>query len=404
MSPPSSRDTLQQLRQHMAQLYGLPVQVGLLAALLYACQQVYGQRAQVLLQWVGLRLEAGGDDASAWLRQLLAVGEAPAAGGAPVSPALALTLARIEIRSDERSVVLAPSDPMPCDDWSIGGAADGHALPQAWQLAAAKLAHTLAAEPIVELSRALGLPPAVTPQPPLYLVHGADGSAAPFAALAARLNCRVHAFCLRQAGRRLPSIQALAAHYVKHLLSTAPAARYRIGGHSFGAIVAAEMALILRGAGKQVDQVVLLDPSLAMAARDRQSDAGNEMLTLYLALYPEMSEQQVAGRLDAAELAARIAQRMPKARIDEVLRNRNVCLALLQRYRPTPGDDGAACLRLHAQQPFIASWSAAAMAYRQPGIEVPGNHFSMLAEPHAGSLAHLIQTHRESSHDHFLHS
>ncbi|KAB8061752.1 alpha/beta fold hydrolase [Janthinobacterium violaceinigrum] len=405
MSPPSSRDTLQQLRQHMSRLYGQPVQLSLLAALLHACQQIYGHRTQILLHWTGLPLKPAGDDASAWLRQLLDACEAPAAGSAPCSPAQALTLARIEIRAPQRSVILAPSDPLPNDDWSIRGAPGGQALQQAWQLAAASLAHTLEAESIVELSRALGLPRAVTPQPPLYLVHGADGSAAPFAALAARLNCRVYAFSLRQAGRRQSSIQTLAAHYVRLLLSTAPAAAYRIGGHSFGAIVAAEMALILRSVGKQVEQVVLLDPSLAMAARDRQSDADNEMLTLFLALHPEMSEQQVAGRLDAGELAARIAQRMPKGRIDEVLSNRNACLALLQRYRPTPGGtDGASCLRLHARQPFIASWNAAALAYRQPGIEVPGNHFSMLAEPHADSLAQLIQTHRESNHEHILHS
>ncbi|WP_215408857.1 alpha/beta fold hydrolase [Janthinobacterium sp. JC611] len=404
MSPPSSRDTLQQLRQHMARLYGLPVQLSLLAALLHACQQIYGQRTQVLLHWTGLPLTAAGDDASAWLRQLLDACEAPAAGSAPCSPAQALTLARIEVRTPQRNVILAPCDPMPSGDWSVRGAPGGEALQQAWQLAAAALAQTLEAESLVELSRALGLP-AVTQQPALYLVHGADGSAAPFAPLAARLNCRVHAFSLREAGRRQPSIQALAAHYVRRMLSASPATAYRVGGHSFGAIVAAEMATILRSVGKQVDQVVLLDPSLAMAARDRQSDAGNEMLTLYLALHPEMTEQQVAGRMDANELAARIAQRMPRNRIDEVLSNRHACLALLQRYRPTPdGADGASCLRLHARQPFIASWNAAAMAYRQPGIDVPGNHFSMLAEPHAGSLAQLIQTHREANNDHLLHS
>ncbi|WFR78173.1 alpha/beta fold hydrolase [Janthinobacterium rivuli] len=405
MSSPSSRDTLQQLRQHMARLYGLPVQLSLLAALLHACQHIYGQRTQILLHWAGLPLTPAGDDASAWLRQLLDACEAPAAGSAPGRPAQALTLARIEVRTPRRSVILAPCDPMPSDDWSIRGAPGGEALQQAWQQAAATLAQTLEAESLVELSRALGLPPAAKPQPALYLVHGADGSAAPFAALAARLDCRVFAFNLRQAGRRQPSIQALAAHYVRRMLSGPPAAAYRIGGHSFGAIVAAEMATILRSVGKQVDQVVLLDPSLAMAARDRQSDAGNEMLTLYLALHPEMTEQQVTGHMDADELAARIAQRMPKGRIDEVLSNRHACLALLQRYRPTPGGaDGASCLRLHARQPFIASWNAAAMAHRQPGIEVPGNHFSMLAEPHAGSLAQLIQTHRESNHDHSLHS
>ena len=60
---------------------------------------------------------------------------------------------------------------------------------------------------------------------------------------------------------RYTRVEDIAAHYLREVRSEYPHGPYLLGGYSFGAVVAFEMAHQLRRAGEQVDVLFLLDPS-----------------------------------------------------------------------------------------------------------------------------------------------
>jgi aspartate racemase len=59
---------------------------------------------------------------------------------------------------------------------------------------------------------------------------------------------------------RYTRVEDIAAHYLREVRSACPRGPYLLGGYSFGAVVAFEMAQQLRKAGEQPDVLFLLDP------------------------------------------------------------------------------------------------------------------------------------------------
>ena len=116
-----------------------------------------------------------------------------------------------------------------------------------------RAADQLAVDPIVDVTRVLaGRPARDASDAVLTLIHGADGSVVPFAPLAARLPFIVRAF------RGVPAqlaqaadLKDLAHRYVDALCEIDDRPFHWIGGHSFGAVVAREMAALLEQRGKR---------------------------------------------------------------------------------------------------------------------------------------------------------
>jgi aspartate racemase len=97
-------------------------------------------------------------------------------------------------------------------------------------------------------------------RPPFFCVHGFNGYAnlvryldpdQPFYGLAQHLN-----------GRRIRHrrVEDIATHYLEEVQSVAPKGPYFLGGHSFGAVVAFEMAQQITAHGQEVALLVLIDP------------------------------------------------------------------------------------------------------------------------------------------------
>jgi thioesterase domain-containing protein/acyl carrier protein len=97
-------------------------------------------------------------------------------------------------------------------------------------------------------------------RPPFFCVHGYNGYAnlvryldpdQPFYGLAQHLN-----------GRRIrhTRVEDIASHYLEEVHHIAPDGPYFLGGHSFGAVVAFEMAQQIREQGQEVALLVLIDP------------------------------------------------------------------------------------------------------------------------------------------------
>src|SRR5205814_2037033 len=95
-------------------------------------------------------------------------------------------------------------------------------------------------------------------KPPLFCVHFAGGPMTRY--LSADQPCYMfHPPALD--GRRAPStVEAMAADYVAHIQSLQPMGPYFLGGYSFGALVAFEMAQQFRQQGQAVALLLLIDP------------------------------------------------------------------------------------------------------------------------------------------------
>ena len=98
---------------------------------------------------------------------------------------------------------------------------------------------------------------------PFVCVHGGGGAVLDFGALAAALGCDrpFHAVQLEGAPvAQMSSVRRLAAHYVKCLKRGQVGPPLVLGGFSFGATTAFEMARCLARAGHTPELVVLIDP------------------------------------------------------------------------------------------------------------------------------------------------
>jgi amino acid adenylation domain-containing protein len=139
-------------------------------------------------------------------------------------------------------------------------------------------------------------------RPPIFLVHPAGGLCLPYAVLLGHIDPElpVHGLNDPQFGakeRPLRNVAELAAFYVEAIARVSPRGPYRIGGWSFGAVVAHEMARQLADRGEEVAALVLLDDG----ALDRSLEGID--LPTYLA---EQAEEFFAkNRIDRASAEAR---------------------------------------------------------------------------------------------------
>ncbi len=99
---------------------------------------------------------------------------------------------------------------------------------------------------------------------PLWSVAGGGGLAIAFFPLARRLGPEQPCYALQSPlleGRGLPerSVAQIARRHVAVMRATQPNGPYRIAGHSFGGLLALEMAQQLKAAGEHVDRLIILD-------------------------------------------------------------------------------------------------------------------------------------------------
>ncbi|WP_328374879.1 amino acid adenylation domain-containing protein [Streptomyces sp. NBC_00440] len=249
--------------------------------------------------------------------------------------------------------------------------------------------------------------------PPFFCVHASNGSAAPYAALAATLTrpgpfFALDAEGLAPDGPELASVPALAAHYLAQIRAEQPNGPYRLGGWSTGAAVAHEMAAQLRAAGDEVAALVLLDPSTPPRLPSPPDQA--DLLWLFLRdlagltgrAAPPLDAEQVrkldpADRRRAVLSAIRSAGLVAEETMPEVAARLGVFGAMVSAaavWQPArydgplalmvAGDAGAAAERLSGWRRFTTG-EATARA-------VAGNHHTMLRPPAVAGLAEVLDS------------
>jgi len=141
-------------------------------------------------------------------------------------------------------------------------------------LTVAGLAQMLAGDepPRAEMDPVVALQP-LGRRPPFFCVHGIGGDVVHLHRLAMHMGTDRPFFGLRRTpqARHPDTIGQLAARYVAAMLVHQPAGPFYLGGHSFGATVAYEMALQLVEQGHEIGLLAIIDqrrPGWRLTARD----------------------------------------------------------------------------------------------------------------------------------------
>ncbi|QMU70041.1 non-ribosomal peptide synthetase [Streptacidiphilus sp. P02-A3a] len=247
--------------------------------------------------------------------------------------------------------------------------------------------------------------------PPFFCVHASNGSAAPYAALAAGLPRRRPFFALDAEGLapdgpELASVPALAAHYTAQVRAQQPHGPYRIGGWSTGAAIAHEMAAQLRAAGEEVAALVLLDPPTPT----RLSAPPEHALLLWLFLRdlaglvgrprPPLEVEQLTpldaeARRQAVLSAIRTAGLVGAEAMPEVVARMGVFCAMVSAaavWQPADYDGPLTLLLAGGPDPAaerLAGWRPFTTA-RATAEPVAGDHHGMLRQPAVAALAELL--------------
>lgn len=246
---------------------------------------------------------------------------------------------------------------------------------------------------------------------PFFCVHGVGGNVLLFRTLARYLGPDQPLYGLQSAGldgERLPhtSVEEMAAHYITEISSVQPEGPYLLGGLSFGGVVAFEMARQLHRQGREVGCVVLLDASAKLYS---DSYRLSERMHTHFSLLKRLRTSEWFHYFRSV---ARTGKRKLKSRIWRVgykwFRNGNDPLppALRQikeinyqaarEYVLQPYSGRVALFRAldHFDDSYwdddLLGWdkfAAGVDLYR-----VPGDHVSMVNEPHVQVLAKQLNS------------
>ncbi|UQA61059.1 type I polyketide synthase [Polyangium aurulentum] len=243
-------------------------------------------------------------------------------------------------------------------------------------------------------------------RPPFFCVHPVQGMAVVFRALALHVGddqpfYGLHARGVDSEDPPLDRFEDMAALYVKAIRGIQPQGPYRIGGYSYGAYVAFEMAQQLTRAGEQVEHLVLMDAPMLGAAENSRSP-----LALFVRWCGLDVDEEQLSRLSLGEQALYLARTttdlllLPPdlAESRRQLRVHEAHLAALISYvfAPYPGR-----ITLLRAMEAVAGGSNAVLGPDYgwdllcPGRvemhDIPGTHFNAIAEPHVRGLAAVLR-------------
>jgi thioesterase domain-containing protein len=253
--------------------------------------------------------------------------------------------------------------------------------------------------------------------PPLFCICSGGGDVSDFGDLAQNLpvDLPVYGFSLpplEAVGDRFPSVQQLAAIYVARLRTLQPHGPYQLCGHSFGGVVAYEMAALLAKMGEQIGLVALID-TLHPAFRRNMSTA--QRLWFRSAYLADRTAKYVRnlrhGRFDtvAAEamhfllrrcqhtswkIARLVIGRSGKPLPDAINTNEMVLVSAWNRYQPSIYGGRLVLFKAADRAPEYGrdpglGWGQ----YAGGGMDihvVPGNHLSIMHLPDVLTLAEGI--------------
>lgn len=225
-------------------------------------------------------------------------------------------------------------------------------------------------------------------RPPLFLVAGGGALGVGFVPLARHLDGDQPCYALHSHGleyRAVPdwSVRSAARRHLRTLRNVQPRGPYYLGGHSFGGLLALEMARQLHRSGERVELLVILDsfpPNPALLPRPPRT---------------------LMRRVRAAAGVA-LTGIVPAPGRDQYWRFHAQSLVLSRHYSPPPFPGSVLVIVSDSdEREARASWAPHLTGPWQLR-RVPGDHRSFLREPYVATTADLVtqalrQAHGESA-------
>ncbi|WP_153533628.1 type I polyketide synthase [Actinomadura macrotermitis] len=235
---------------------------------------------------------------------------------------------------------------------------------------------------------------------PLFIAHPAGGTTACYRQLIALLGDDQPVYGLERFDDA-PPVEERAARYVKELLAAQPEGAFRLGGWSFGGVLAYETARQLTAAGREVEFVALFDAGLPLPVED-ESDTLARRFAAFTAYVNETYGLEIALRYEdlagldeeaqfalVMEHAAPLAELIPPAALHHQLTSHQDTRSL-EAYRPE-GYDGRVILYYAPEE---TPWSVKDARYVLDGtngfgglcanleiVTIPGVHHLNLLDP-----------------------
>jgi thioesterase domain-containing protein/acyl carrier protein len=254
------------------------------------------------------------------------------------------------------------------------------------------------------------------PRRPVFLVHPQGGAALCYAALARHLGREWPVYGLQARGiegdlRPLDRIEEMAASYVEAIRSVQREGPYALGGWSLGGLVAFEMAQQLKEAGHEVTLLALLDTNASGEIQDESWDDVSFLANMAAMADLEVS-RDVLKSLSQDELRRYFLDLTHKGNVVppgfdlpqlerwiQVYRAHHEAI-LRYKERPYPGPITV----FRAKEARRVAVSQGVHVEREPDLgwgglsprpievhEVPGDHDSLVSEPHVVTLAERLR-------------
>ncbi|EPX59029.1 Long-chain-fatty-acid--CoA ligase [Cystobacter fuscus DSM 2262] len=255
-------------------------------------------------------------------------------------------------------------------------------------------------------------------RPPLFCVHPIGGSVLGYGTLVRHLDVDQPVYGLEAPsldGTRpvYPSLEAMAADYLQAVRQVQPEGPYRLAGWSMGGVVAFEMARQLTRSGARVELLALLDSWSPMLEPQEANAPLDELALLELFAHdmaraighphPLFSPEELARR-DLEERRALLLERahglgllppdVGREMLDALLRTFRAHEQALRHYVPqTLPVDRVVLFRPDepaSNRPPLGGWNTVVPSELELR-RVPGDHYSMMAEPHVRELARQLR-------------
>ncbi|WET82548.1 alpha/beta fold hydrolase [Amycolatopsis sp. QT-25] len=258
---------------------------------------------------------------------------------------------------------------------------------------------------------------------PLFCAGGAVGTVQYLRSLARELGPQ-HPFSALQApghdGSEEPytDVEELAARYAEEIRQAQPRGPYLLGGHSFGGLVAYETGLHLQAAGEEIANVLVLDTYVPIPEQTPpppdEAAAIEELATMNRIIDPAGTAERPALDTDAsperrreqlARLLGATGMLPDESFILAMLRIYQASLEAYVRYQPPPSDlpvtlfkatdgfppvlRGDRHINLPLDDPHNG-WNPRLLP-NLTTVPIPGNHFTLLQQPHLTPLATAIR-------------
>jgi thioesterase domain-containing protein len=249
----------------------------------------------------------------------------------------------------------------------------------------------------------------------MFWIHPGGGGVLCYAHLAKSLGEDQPFFALQARGLdgEAPpreDIPAMAAVYIEELRAVQPEGPYQLGGWSLGGLIAFEMAQQLRDRGQNLHPLILLDthlpdPRLLPERLGARSLLG--ALALQIGVDPGLlgAVQEELGDLPAADQLAPLLEYAHRAAVvpaDFTLQDLRHLFAVFvanlraaARYQPRPLDASIALFAASVTPPGDQGLAPELWRpFAGRGLEVvavPGDHYSMLQDPHVEVLARRLR-------------